>query len=251
VGTDVNGYVAAFDRLIKTLVWSSYVGACEPSDISAGNRKVFLSALRYGGSTPLMDATDYYADTDPNSVGDAVVMGFNNAGLFYGSNWGGDSDDILQSLSYTAEDDRLYIGGRTRSSSLFPLHCPPIVDPIHPPWCVNALQPDGDDLFYGQLKLDLELGSVGQAPEALAQSTVLYPNPANDQVTLHFSDELLRIAVHIAVHNMLGQEVACDPHIGPTGITIGTSAMAAGTYTLEVMSRDRKVVYIGRFVRVP
>jgi hypothetical protein len=116
---------------------------------------------------------------------------------------------------------------------------------------VNALQPDGDDLFYGQLKLDLELGSVGQAPEALAQSTVLYPNPANDQITVHFNDELKRLAFHVVVHNLLGQEVACDAQTGPTGITIGTSALASGTYTLEVLSRERKVLYIGRFVRVP
>jgi hypothetical protein len=88
-------------------------------------------------------------------------------------------------------------------------------------------------------------------PEGTADQFVLYPNPTNDQVTLHFSDELRRIAVHIAVQNMLGQEVACDPHIGPTGITIGTSTLATGTYTLEVLSRDRKVLYIGRFMRVP
>jgi hypothetical protein len=79
----------------------------------------------------------------------------------------------------------------------------------------------------------------------------LYPNPTNDQVTIALGQELSGSVIKINVLNMLGQIVPCEVVIRPTSITISTAVLATGTYTMEALDRDRKVVYLGRFLRVP
>jgi hypothetical protein len=93
---------------------------------------------------------------------------------------------------------------------------------------------------------------VQSLPEVnTSHQILLYPNPTIDQVTIALGPELSGSVIKINVHNMLGQIVPCELVIRPTGITISTAVLATGTYTIEALDRDREVVYVGRFLRVP
>lgn len=217
-----NGFAASFDRASKSLLWSSYLGACEPTDLVAADGKFFISAARISSTNtvPLMDAAGYYADVDAASEGDGVIFGFDRAtptGLFYGTLWGGDDVDQLTSISYvpTYQHERLYVGGMTTSANQFPLHCPPIVDPLNPPWCVDQLQPDGYDLFYGQVKLDLESATVGIATSTEdAKVPLFFPNPTNGRINAILDDylrERIRIVeVYASIGNLVWSFSAID-----------------------------------------
>lgn len=80
---------------------------------------------------------------------------------------------------------------------------------------------------------------LGVDPLTSTSTLSIYPNPARSE--LHLSGEL-RNGSMVTLRNLLGQEVAKYRYDGSQRMTIDASALAAGTYLLEVETADGVVL---------
>lgn len=242
-----DGYLARFRLDTRQPDWITAIGACYPVDVSADEDEVFVAADRVmtnPNAQPLMDAVGFYADIDPQSVGHGLLLGFNHTGQFYGSCYGGNGEEWMQAITI-GNNGRLYVACATVSSGLMPLTCPPEVDPLQPPWCVDNLMFQGADLFYGQVKLDLMNEPVGtnERPSATENTVFVYPNPASGTLTVLLSEPLRASASVITINDAFGRNVGafpCDARNGSN--TVGVSNLVAGWYVLVAHDRAGKVL---------
>lgn len=225
------GFIARFDASTKALLWSSSLGACTVTDVNSSGNKVYVAATRHYialGAQPLMDAVGYYTDLDPASVGEGLILGF-NGDQFYGSCYGGDQEEVITSI-VAGTDERIFVGGYTNSGSLFPLNDP------YPglSWYVDALQPDGSDLFYGQVKVVEQPVAISTAPEPAQGGLLVVPSPAIDQVRIICAKDLCDRAGQVVLYDAQGGLVI---RLAATGSTthMNVSSLSAGIYTVHLL----------------
>ncbi len=99
---------------------------------------------------------------------------------------------------------------------------------------------------YSEKKMDFRIGgSLGiNESEGVITQSIVYPNPANDRVTLSI-DMLNSAKAKIQVVDMLGREVVTldnnNLSSGNNKIEINTSSLMSGTYFVRVVTNDGMV----------
>ncbi|MGZ4116612.1 MAG: T9SS type A sorting domain-containing protein [Bacteroidia bacterium] len=80
---------------------------------------------------------------------------------------------------------------------------------------------------------------MGIAQNVLNQAVSVYPNPANDQVTIEISDPKLKNS-YVRFYNMMGQ-VIYQTEIITSNSVINVSSFAKGIYTVGIENNGNKV----------
>ena len=100
-------------------------------------------------------------------------------------------------------------------------------------------------IIYGPYALAEQKLPVGLA-ETLGQKDIfLYPNPANNSITLDFNGFGFN---SLSVNNNFGQKINCDYKVGTSKVEIDTSTLSSGLYSVNI-SVDEKLFYIKMLVQ--
>ena len=130
--------------------------------------------------------------------------------------------------------------------SLFPLNDPlPGVS-----WYVDQLQPDGADLFYAQLKLVLLPVGVNEVANSEHEGLLVYPDPASHALSIRCAGPACADARYVRIYNALGQVVVLLPWKSD-GPSLDVSQLSAGTYQLELLDQQSKMLLHQSFIKVP
>ncbi|MGZ4034859.1 MAG: T9SS type A sorting domain-containing protein [Bacteroidia bacterium] len=89
------------------------------------------------------------------------------------------------------------------------------------------------------IKHSASIVPMGIAQNVLNQAVSVYPNPANDQVTIEISDSKLKNS-YVRFYNMMGQ-VIYQTEIITSNSVINVSSFAKGIYTVGIENNGNKV----------
>lgn len=224
-----DAFIAEFDRF-GVLRWSTFLGGSEtdknklsafcpgPRIDALGNKEVCVTLgtkslnLPQVTSGPQLFSQGGHKDIAASgTINDAYVFGFNNQrGLTYGTYFGGIGNDYGQAIALF--QDKIYIGGTTQNTSLFPLNNPIAL----PGTAYFSGYPLGgnSDSYFAQLFVG---STVGMADNELqVQELAVFPNPAQSLVQLKWSSDH-QSEYEIEVLNMLGQSMTKLSLQGTTG----------------------------------
>jgi Beta-propeller repeat len=241
-----NGFVAAFSLDDKELVWSSFISASYPSDVSSSSGRVAIVGDRHV-DFPLLEDPDYYFnDIAPTQGATGFILGIEPTGQVFGTGWGGSAFENLTEVVRSPVLARIYVGGNTWSPVDMPYNCPPTTLP----WCVDVPS-TLSDMFYGQVKRDLVHIGVDEV-QATTGSLLVYPNPATDQIHLSWPMTHGEAVLEAIVFNDLGQTALRVPLTTQAGSAqFSIQGLAVGFYGLALVGEGGEFLSIATFIREP
>lgn len=182
------------------------------------------------------------ASTSLNSSSDAFLLWFDPANqlkwatLYGGDESGGYGNDVASAL--TVYKNYVYITGFAESST-FPYYCPPAISGI--PYCDSIL--DGSqDAFIARFNLKNYQEEIHENPST-NNSFSVYPNPANDNVTLQINGVGIK-SFKVSIYDAIGQLIyntGISKISLPISRNINIQNYPPGIYMI-VVSLDNKIL---------
>jgi hypothetical protein len=239
----VDGFIAAFSRDTKALLWSSLIGGGIPIDITASNGRVYVSCINYSPqSVPLMADPTYLYHDDPLDAA-TQILGFSSTGQVLGTFWG--PEDAY--ITTAGADLRLFTAGTGQVLGDWTMNCPPTNDP----WC-DVTNNGGVDLHCAQLKLNvLQVGLVEPDKGSSNTGLVVYPDPATTELTIT-GISTNSVADHFEIVDATGRCALADRiNWGSGQGRIALTGLRSGIYILRVWRKDGTLEGSAKFVLQP
>lgn len=225
-------YLGKFNTNINP-IWGTYIGG---SDIDEphiqGNFSVIRNSLYFSGAT---FGSNFINSPNPyqnNNAGDSDVfmMKFSSDGSFvWGSCFGGTSQEIYGSIS-PVNDDTFYLVGNTRSTqNIATTGSHQASLNFHPSYPSSNF----GNGFIAKFAPQEDLSAL----EIEKNSFAIYPNPAQEQLTIAGQ---LTEGSKIEIINMLGQIVLQTTITNNIySHTINLNAFSKGTYVLRIINHNK------------
>ena len=236
----VNGFIAAFSRETKALLWSSMIGGGIPIDVTSTHGRVYVSCENYSPqSVPLLADPMYVYHSDPLDAA-TQILGFDVTGQVLGTFWGPDYAYIT-----TAGDDlRLFAAGTAQVLGDWTMYCPPTNDP----WC-DEIYNGGGDLHCAQLKLNVLQVSIATPVEPSLAPLVVYPDPATTELTI---TSTILAADHFDILDATGRCALAGRIIWGAGQSkVDLATLRSGIYILRIWRKDDSLEGSAKFILQP
>jgi hypothetical protein len=182
--------------------------------------------LVYGATVP----TGAYVDNTASGGSDGYIAIFdNNKQIKHAHYWGGAATEQINNSDLYA-DSRLYVVGNTASNNM------PIAYTSATAALIDSTFNGSDDAFISRFILYSYNGvGVKETVKNAENSVVLFPNPANNFVTLKILSEL-EGNVSVKVYNTIGQ-IIHEETISTNEKTIDCNSWSTGMYIFVVSNK--------------
>lgn len=248
----INKFDSTGAKTWGTFYGNNNIGDCVSWGVSAGNNGNFYITGKDSGSFvfPVSNPTGLYSQT-ANSKTESFMLAFDGTNqLLWNTRFGGLKDELGLATKYNPVTLSIIKVGITNtpfnpaapSTTNFPIFRD--LNSYPQSWWQNNLNP-GNPFFYDGyfaiFKTNLVVGIKEYFTDNFNQESFnLFPNPAQNECTLAFKQEL-QGAVKINVHNQMGQLIASEYRnfiSEKTLLNINTQYLAAGVYIITVSDKQ-------------
>jgi hypothetical protein len=166
------------------------------------------------------------------SVDDGFLMGFNKNGRnIWSSYFGGASQlDIFEGLTYEPVSQKLFAGGFARSTSGYPLR-----DPGPPAYFSGSNSGNGD---AAMACFDLSTLISSTSVDKLKPEILLFPNPAQNKITMELNGTVEKGRIHANVYDLLGHQLI-DAYFHGNSLDLNVAMLPAGVYVVKVTTKTQ------------
>ena len=218
-------------------VWGTYIGGSEwdepnfESGLVLKNDALYFAGLTLSTNNFINGSNTY--QTVNNGNGDIFMMKFSKTGnLIWGSFFGGSAQEGLGGSIAPVNDEVFYLVGDTYSSSA-------IVTPgcYQPALNFHPSYPSSNfgNGFIARFAPQEELANQNFQ----TNSFTLYPNPANQYITLQTNN--LQPNSQLTIYNNIGQKVLNTQLTTATEQNIDITTLASGIYYVEIKTESETI----------
>ncbi len=250
-GGSIDSYVAMFNSAYQ-LKWSTFYGGASDERANEVAVASYTGDVYFAGTThsywdfPTKNITGSYVQPQYFAPDfDGYLLKFSNSGeRVYATRYGGNEDDFVCSVATNADgSDVVFVGSSVSTANTFPF-ANPGGGAYFPP--ASYTNPVATDAFITNMKNIcnpcLRIGEEPKIIVAAESKLLIYPNPANDYITI--GENNLKKIKKVTIFNQMGAIVKSSGYVNQN-IYIGN--FTAGIYMIKLLD-DVGNVQTARFI---